>query len=92
VLGLEELFDLVAIEGEVGVGKPHPAIFTQVQRQLGLPSKQILFVGNSWAHDVLGALNVGWCAAWVNREGAPHPDPRSGVPELRDLRSLLEWL
>jgi len=92
VLGLEGLFNRVAIEGEVGVGKPHPAIFEQVQRQLGLPRKQILFVGNSWAHDVLGALNVGWCAAWVNREGAPHPDPQSGVPELRDLRLLLEWL
>ncbi len=63
MLGLEELFDLVAIEGEVSVGKPHLAIFTQAQRQLGLPSTQILFVGNSWAHDVLGALNVGWVLA-----------------------------
>jgi FMN phosphatase YigB (HAD superfamily) len=37
-------------------------------------------------------LNAGWRAAWVNREGDPHPDPDSGVPELRDLRPLLEWL
>jgi len=28
----------------------------------------------------------------VNREGEPHPDPASGVPDLRDLRPLLEWL
>jgi len=63
VLGLEGLFNLVAIEDEVGVGKPHPAIFKQVQRQLGLPHKHILFVGNSWAHDVLGALNAGWVVA-----------------------------
>jgi len=92
VLGLEGLFDLVAIEGEVGVGKPHAPIFEGVQRELGLPSEQILFVGNSWAHDVQGARNVGWRAAWVNREGEPHPDPASGVPDLRDLRPLLEWL
>lgn len=92
VLGLEGLFDIVAIEGEVGIGKPHAPIFEGVQRALGLPSKEILFVGNSWAHDVQGALNVGWHAAWVNREGAPHPNPTSGVPELRDLRPLLEWL
>jgi len=25
-------------------------------------------------------------------EGEPHPDPASGVPDLRDLRPLLEWL
>ncbi len=92
VLGLEGLFDIVAIEGEVGVGKPHAPIFEGVQCELGLPSEQILFVGNSWAHDVQGARNVGWRAAWVNREGEPHPDPASGVPDLRDLRPLLEWL
>jgi HAD superfamily hydrolase (TIGR01549 family) len=92
VLGLEGLFDIVAIEGEVGVGKPHAPIFEGVQRQLGLPSEQILFVGNSWAHDVQGARGVGWHAAWVNREGEPHPDPQSGVPDLSDLRPLLEWL
>jgi HAD superfamily hydrolase (TIGR01549 family) len=92
VLGLEGLFNIIAIEGEVGIGKPHKPIFEWVQRRLGLPAAQILFVGNSWAHDVQGALNAGWRAAWVNREGAPHPDPDSGVPELRDLRPLLEWL
>lgn len=92
VLGLEGLFDLVAIEGEVGVGKPHAPIFEWVQHQLGLPSEQILFVGNSWAHDILGARGVGWHAAWVNREGAPHPDPSSGVPALPNLRPLLKWL
>lgn len=92
VLGLENLFDIVAIEGEVGIGKPHAPIFEGVQRQLGLPSEQILYVGNSWAHDILGARGVGWHAAWVNREGAPHPDPNSGVPALPDLRPLLHWL
>lgn len=91
-LGLEGLFDLVAIEGEVGVGKPHKPIFEWVQRQLALPAEQILFVGNSWAHDVEGARGAGWHAAWVNRAGEPHPDPQSGVPELRDLSPLLEWL
>ncbi|MCS7209110.1 MAG: HAD family hydrolase [Fimbriimonadales bacterium] len=92
VLGLETLFDVVAIEGEVGIGKPHKPIFEFVQRRLGLPAEQILFVGNSWEHDVQGALNAGWQAAWVNREGAPHPQPDSPVPVLPDLRPLREQL
>lgn len=91
-LGIEGLFDIVAIEGEVGIGKPHKPIFEFVQRQLNLPPEQILFIGNSWEHDVAGALNAGWQAAWVNREGLPHPKPDSPVPVLTNLRPLLEHL
>ncbi|MFN4034173.1 MAG: HAD family hydrolase [Fimbriimonadales bacterium] len=91
-LGIEAMFDIVAIEGEVGVGKPHKPIFEFVQGQLNLPAEQILFVGDSWENDVQGALNAGWQAAWVNREGLPHPKPDSPVPVLTNLRPLLEHL
>ncbi|MEN3001583.1 MAG: HAD family hydrolase [Armatimonadota bacterium] len=89
LLGLEPYFELVAIEGELGVGKPDPAIFLHVQEQLHLAPEQILFVGNSWEHDVKGALQVGWRAAWLNREGAPTPEPEASVPMLRSLTELL---
>ncbi|GIV06545.1 MAG: 2-haloalkanoic acid dehalogenase [Fimbriimonadales bacterium] len=92
ILGLEGLFTVVAIEGERGIGKPHKPIFEWVESQLQLPPEQILFVGNSWEHDVQGALNAGWRAAWVNREGAPHPNPESPVLVLPNLRPLVEGL
>ena len=88
-LGLEPYFEPVAIEGELGVGKPDPAIFQFVQERLNLAPQQILFVGNSWAHDVRGALQVGWAAAWLNRDGAPPPEPDLAVPILRSLQELL---
>lgn len=92
VLGLEDLFTVVAIEGERGIGKPHEPIFEWVEAQLQLPPEQILFVGNSWEHDVQGALHAGWHAAWVNREGAPLPQPDSPALVLPNLRPLVEWL
>lgn len=92
VLGLEPLFTVIAIEGERGIGKPHKPIFEWVEAQLQLPPEQILFVGNSWEHDVQGALHAGWHAAWVNREGAPHPDPNSPALVVPNLRPLTEWL
>ncbi|OYT73732.1 MAG: hypothetical protein CFK49_10395 [Armatimonadetes bacterium JP3_11] len=92
VLGLEALFSVIAIEGERGIGKPHKPIFEWVESRLQLPPEQILFVGNSWEHDVQGALNAGWRAAWVNREGAPHPNPDSPALLLPNLRPLVEWL
>ncbi|MDW8050944.1 MAG: HAD family hydrolase [Armatimonadota bacterium] len=91
-LGIEPLFTVIAIEGEVGIGKPHKPIFEFVQRQLQLPPEQILFVGNSWEHDVQGALNAGWQAAWLNREHLPHPQPDSPVPVLTNLKELLDHL
>ncbi len=91
-LGIEALFDIVAIEGEVGVGKPHKPIFEFVRGQLNLPAEQILFVGNSWEHDVQGALNAGWQAVWLNRDGATHPQPDSPVPVLTNLHRLVEHL
>ncbi len=89
LLGLEPYFEVVAIEGERGIGKPDPALFRWVQRQLDTAPAQILFVGNSWEHDVKGALQVGWRAAWLNREGAPVPEPDTPVPILRSLHELL---
>lgn len=89
LLGLEPYFEVIAIEGELGIGKPNPAIFQFVQEQLRLAPEQILFVGNSWEHDAKGALGVGWHAAWLNREGAPHPEPDAPVPVLRTLTELL---
>ncbi|MCS6918504.1 MAG: HAD family hydrolase [Fimbriimonadales bacterium] len=91
-LDIEGLFDIVAIEGEVGIGKPHKPIFEFVQQQLNLPPEQILFIGNSWEHDVMGALNAGWQAAWINRDGLPHPQPDTPAPVLTNLRPLLEHL
>ena len=32
-------------------------------------------VGDSWHHDVEGAVAAGLHAVWLNRNGAAHPDP-----------------
>lgn len=90
LLKLEPFFHTIAIEGEVGIGKPHAEIFRYVERQLGLPPESLVFVGNSWEHDVKGALQAGWRAVWLNREGLPHPEPDSGVPAIPDLYALLD--
>ncbi len=92
LLGLTDYFQVVAIEGEVGVGKPHPDIFRFVESQLNLPPEQMLFVGNSWKHDVMGAYQAGWQALWLNRDQQPHPEPELPIGTLHSLYELLEWL
>jgi putative hydrolase of the HAD superfamily len=76
--GLADCFDTVVVSGEVGMGKPEPAIFTHTLDALGTSASTTVMVGDSWERDVLGALGVGMTAVWV-AGGRPTPDSRPGV-------------
>ncbi|MCB8932820.1 MAG: HAD family hydrolase [Fimbriimonadaceae bacterium] len=105
-LGIEEFFDHVFIEGEMGEGKPVPAVFERAREAVGCEPHQILFVGNSYGHDVRPALEAGWHAVWVRRASdvPPSADGDSPRPEekpvdaphpdavIGDLRELLPLL
>jgi len=76
--GLADCFDSVIISGEVGIGKPDPAVFAYALDQLGAPPETAVMVGDSWERDVLGALGAGMSAVWVSG-GRPRPP---GHPEV----------
>ncbi len=63
--GLADCFDAVVISGEVGMGKPDPAVFAYALEQLGTTAQTTVMVGDSWGRDVLGALGAGMAAVWV---------------------------
>lgn len=72
-LGIGHLFEHVYIEGEVGYGKPLPELFTKISQDVQVEPANILFIGNSYAHDVRPALAAGWHAVWVRRESDVPP-------------------
>ena len=76
-LGIGHYFDHVYIEGEMGRGKPLPEVFDMIATEVVKQPQQILFVGNSYAHDVQPALLAGWHAIWVRKE-TDVPPSRSG--------------
>jgi phosphoserine phosphatase len=76
--GLADCFDFVVVSGEVGIGKPDPAIFAHALEGLGTSASTTVMVGDSWERDVLGALGVGMTAVWV-ADGRAAPDNRPGV-------------
>jgi HAD superfamily hydrolase (TIGR01459 family) len=47
-------------------GKPHPAVFEALQRELGVadPSR-ILMIGDSFEHDIAGAKAMGWASLFI---------------------------
>jgi HAD superfamily hydrolase (TIGR01509 family) len=58
-LGIAECFAPIVISGEVGYVKPHPKLFGVALDALGVAPERTLFVGGSWANDMVGAHAVG---------------------------------
>ena len=79
--------DALAISEEVGATKPAPAIFALALRQLGVAPARATMIGDSWENDVLGALDSGMAAVWLNRYGLDCPDAGRAA-EIRGFESL----
>lgn len=74
---LAERSHSVVISEEVGVLKPHPALFAEASRRAATPAEQILYVGDSLSSDVEGGLGAGWQVAWFSEQTHDHADVRS---------------
>jgi FMN phosphatase YigB (HAD superfamily) len=87
-LGLRPLFGVVVDSAAVGWTKPDPRIFTHALRELGLPSGQATFVGDSLSRDMAGARGIGMAHIWLAGEAVSQPEPC--CPGDRTIRSLGE--
>ena len=58
-LGLRDYFDGVTFSSEVGRRKPHPAIYQDALRKVGVEAAQALFVGDRLREDVQGPQRLG---------------------------------
>ena len=105
-LRIEPFFNQILIEGEMGEGKPLERVFRRAEEFVKKSPEQMLFVGNSYGHDILPAIDVGWRTVWVRRpsdvppsagkaatpETIPHdaPPPNAIVSDLAALKELLQ--
>jgi len=87
---LQGLISATVSSSDHGLMKPHPSIFAAALQLLDVSAAEAVMVGDSFAHDVEGALGVGMGAVLLNRGDAAAPkvlgDRR--VPVIRSLREL----
>lgn len=86
--GLNEYVDMVAVSGEVGAGKPQPAIFEFVLGHLDVPPSAAVMVGDSIERDMKGAQHLGMRTIWRPSPGRA-TEWRPALGSLRDLFNLL---
>jgi putative hydrolase of the HAD superfamily len=87
--GLEDYFELVWGSAYAGCHKPHPCIFEQALTQMGLDAARVLYAGDSYRHDVLGARGAGLSPVLVDRSHGTAPGDCPVVADLRGVLSLL---
>ena len=93
-LGLEPLFDVIIISGEIGFRKPNPLVFKKLCGRLGVLETQIMHVGDDPEADVLGALHAGIQPVWVvhgNGAPLPAPFPQETALSVADVPTISSW-
>jgi|SRR5581483_3602874 len=86
--GLLPMLETVVVSEALGLRKPHPALVRAGLDGLGLSAADVLFVGDTFAEDVLGAHAAGVDVAWIDTHGRGLPT--DGAPPRYVLRALPE--
>ena len=92
-LKFRHYFDAVVAASEPW-RKPHPEAFRRACRALGVAPSEAVYVGDSIANDVEGALGAGLIPVWVDRYGDDYDLPEGAwrITSLEGLPDLLAEL
>jgi len=91
--GITPYLKVVVISEGMGLRKPHPALVRAGLRGLGLDAGEVLFVGDTYAEDVVAACAAGVDAAWIDarHDGPPGDEtpPAYVVRRLPEVATIL---
>ena len=94
-LGLGPYFDSLTFSSEVGLRKPHPAIYRDALTKLAVPARSALFVGDRVREDVRGPKALGMRAVLVRewrREEDPEAEADFTVDRLAEVTDVIAGL
>lgn len=87
--GIKHHFEFIVVSEEVGIAKPHPAIFDHAMALMGNPPRErILMVGDNLEADILGGLHAGMHTCWLNTKNQPLPTHIKPHYEINTLSAL----
>jgi putative hydrolase of the HAD superfamily len=88
-LELSRFLEFVVVSAMIGLGKPDPLLFRHAVERAGVAPSEALFVGDTYATDVIGARAAGLQPVLIVRDGQP---PMADVPIIQSLDQLFELL
>jgi len=88
-IGITQRVEFLVASEDIGLRKPHPAIFQHVARSLSVEPKKILHVGDSVKHDVRGAESAGMTPLFLARGRAIEGVGARAIRSLDQVSSVL---
>jgi putative hydrolase of the HAD superfamily len=88
---LDGLISATMSSSDHGFLKPHPSIFQAALDLMRVRPDEAVMVGDSFAHDIVGARQAGMRGILLARHTLPAPAPR-GVSVIRSLGELPDLL
>ena len=87
--GIRDLFDVIVFSSECGHIKPSVKLFERALSAFQFPRERVVYVGDSFKRDVVGARSAGLSCVWIAR-GRAVPSGFDCAPDLviNDLREL----
>jgi 2-haloalkanoic acid dehalogenase type II len=93
-VGLSDFIEHAVSASDLMIAKPDPQIYQHLAERFEVEPNEIVYVGDHPAYDVVGSVDAGFHAVWINRENLQWPDhlpqPLHQVSDLHQLEALLE--
>jgi len=88
--GLDTYLDVVVTAKGVGADKPEPPIFLAALKQAAVDAPEVVYVGDQYERDVVGARGVGMNAILIDRYDL-FPEV-TDCPRITGLTQVIEYL
>ncbi len=95
-LGLVPYLDQSAIfiSEDIGINKPNPKLYQRALAQLGLEPGEVMYVGDSPAHDVAPTHSIGMISVWARRASkwrgtTSHTDAAHTIDTFDELQDIV---
>ena len=80
--GIDDFFEQLFIDSEVGYSKPDPRIFEHALRAMNLRPDEVWMTGDNLTWDMLGAQRAGIFGVWNDYRRLGLPNDAPAVPDL----------
>jgi HAD superfamily hydrolase (TIGR01509 family) len=93
-LGLAERMDAIVTSSQLGIRKPHPAIFERMLAALDVSPREALFVGDKLREDVVGPKELGMRAVLTHQFRQEDPADSAVQPDhvIASLAELVPYV
>lgn len=92
-VGLGHLIEHAVSAADLKVAKPDRLIYQHLAERFDALPEEIVYIGDDPLYDVVGSIEAGYHAVWINRESNPWPQhlpvPEHQVTDLHQLEVLL---